>query len=113
MIEIGRFEPSANDFSGTILTLGLTATLHIIAAEPTQNARAPQWHIHLGTAEGPRIGAGWSASSETSGDIMKLVLDAPELLAPIRARLVPSGGDDATYLLLWARRTGRGAREAQ
>lgn len=113
MIEIGRFTRTADGFAGTIQTLSLAARLHIHAAEPSDKAKVPQWHVHLGTADGQRIGAGWNHKSETAGASIHLVIDAPELPVPIRARLVPSSDDETEHLLLWARRTWRGAREAQ
>jgi len=113
MIEIGRFTCTGDTFTGHITTLSLAATLHIFAAEPSDKAKAPQWHIYLGAADGPRIGAGWNHKSETAGESIQLVIDAPELLAPIRARLVQQGDGETEHLLLWARRTWRGAREAQ
>lgn len=113
MIEIGRFTRTTDGFAGTIQTLSLAARLHIHAAGPSDKAKAPQWHIYLGTADGPRIGAGWNHNSETASESIQLVIDAPELLAPIRTRLVQSGDDETIHLLLWARRTWRGAREPQ
>lgn len=113
MIEIGRFTRTADGFAGTIQTLSLAARPHILAAEPSDKAKAPQWHIYLETAAGPRIGAGWNHKNEAAGESIHLIIDAPELSVPIRARLVPSGDDETEHLLLWARRTWRGAREAQ
>lgn len=113
MIEIGRFTRTADGFAGTIQTLSLAARLHILTAEPSNKAKAPHWHIYLGAADGPRIGAGWNHVSETAGASIQLVIDAPELLAPIRARLVPLSDDETMYLLLSARRSWRGAREPQ
>ncbi len=113
MIEIGRFARTTGGFSGAIQTLSLAAKLHILAAEPSEKAKAPQWHIYLGAADGPRIGAGWNHKNEAAGESIQLVIDAPELLAPIRARLVQSGNGEIEHLLLWARRTWRGTREPQ
>lgn len=113
MIEIGRFTHTADGYIGAIQTLSLAFKLHILPAEPSDNRKAPQWHIYLGSADGQRIGAGWNHKSETAGESIQLIIDAPELLAPIRAGLVPSGDDEAMHLLLWARRSWRGARETQ
>jgi len=113
MIEIGRFTRTGDAFAGHITTLSLAADIALVPADPSDNRKAPQWQVHLGTANGPRIGAGWNHKSETAGENIQLVIDAPELLAPIRARLVQQGDDETVHLLLWARRTCRGAREGQ
>ena len=111
MPQIGIFTRTPSGFAGRIRTLSFDTEFVIVPAEPTDAENAPDYHVHLGDADGPEVGAGWTRTGERAGEFVAIVLDDPVFLAPIRARLFRDAEDEAAWSLHWNRLPRRGERD--
>lgn len=111
MSQIGNFRRTATGFAGRIRTLSFNTEFVILPAEPSDAENAPDYCVHLGDAEGPEVGAGWTRTGERAGEFVAIVLDDPVFLAPIRARLFRDVDDDTAWSLHWNRLPRRSERD--
>ena len=111
MPQIGTFMRTPTGFAGRIRTLSFDTEFAIVPAEPTDVENAPDYRVHLGDADGPEVGAGWTRTGERAGEFVAIVLDDPVFLAPIRARLLRDADDVAAWSLHWNRLPRRGERD--
>jgi len=108
MTQIGFFTKEGDFYRGTITTLGICADLWLLVAPPSDADHAPDYRIHLGTEDGPDIGAGWKRVGEKAGDYVALQIDDPFLPHPIRANLFQTTGQWESHILIWNRPSKRG-----
>jgi len=105
-MQIGSFFRTANGYEGIIETVTLDVRISIVAADPTDAEKAPDWRVHRGDSEGPEIGAGWNETGERAGDYVSLRIDDPAdpaFAQPIRAALFQNTGDKSAWSLRWNR----------
>lgn len=98
---IGRFNRQADDtFTGNISTLIMNKRVRIVPAEDQANPDAPQYRI---LSRGCEIGAGWDARTNETPPrpYLSILLDSPELPAPVRVALFEGESD---HYLIWKRR---------
>ena len=98
---IGHFQKQADEtFTGSISTLIMNKRVRIAPADEQANPDAPQYRV---LSRGCEIGAGWDAqTNETpSRAYISIVLDSPELPAPVRTALFEGEND---HYLIWKRR---------
>lgn len=106
-MQIGTFTATADGYSGRIRTLTLDIAVRLSAA-PAGGERSPDWRVSLDEEAGPiEVGAAWQHEGAKAGFYLTLQLDCPGLPRPIRANLVRSARDDATFILLWSPRPRR------
>lgn len=103
MSKIGQFTREKTGFVGRVHTLSLYRELTLIPAESSDAENAPDYRIHLGSDDGPEVGAGWKRTGEKAGEYVSLLIDDPTLAQPLRANLFQSGDDKNTWSLHWAR----------
>ncbi len=102
MRAIGTFTPTGDGFAGHLRTLTLDIPLTIVAAEPSDSDKAPDYRIMAGAGdETYEVGAGWKQTGERAGAFVAVAIDDPVLAAPIRANLF--AGDEGTHVLTWSR----------
>ena len=95
-----NFTKSGNDFVGDVTTLGFQARqVRIVPAGRAGTDNAPSHRVYLGRSE---LGAAWSKESSEGKPYLSLLLDAPTLIAPFYANLLP-GEDGAEHALVWSR----------
>ncbi len=111
MPQISTFTRTSIGFVGRIRTLSFDTEFAIVPAEPTDAENAPDYRVHLGDADGPEVGAGWTRTGERAGEFVAIILDDPVFLAPIRARLFRDTDDDTAWSLHWNRLPRRGERD--
>lgn len=87
MPQIGQFTRETFGFVGRVQTLTLSRDIVLVPAEPSDSGNGPAYRVHLGTADGPEIGAGWKHTGEKAGEFVSVVVDDPALPQPIRANL--------------------------
>ncbi len=103
MSQIGQFKREKTGFVGRIQTLSVYRELTIVPAESTDAENAPDYRIHLGSDDGPEVGAGWKRIGEKAGEYVSLLIDDPALAQPIRANLFQSSDDKSAWSLHWNR----------
>ena len=111
MAQIGQFTRDKSSFTGRIQTLFFDREISLVPAESSDAENAPEYRIHLGDADGPEIGAGWTRTGEKAGEYVSLLIDDPALAQPIRANLFRSTDDHSTWALNWNRPPKRGERD--
>jgi len=111
MPQIGTFTRTSTGFAGRIRTLSFDTEFAIVPAEPNDSENMPDYRIHLGDANGPEVGAGWTRTGERAGEFVAIVLDDPVFLAPIRARLFRDADDGTAWSMHWTRLPRRGERD--
>lgn len=111
MAQIGQFTRNKSGFTGRIQTLTFAQDLSLVPAESSDAENAPDYRVHMGDAEGPEVGAGWTRTGEKAGEYVSLVIDDPALAQPIRANLFQSGDDKAAWVLNWNRQPKRSERD--
>jgi uncharacterized protein (DUF736 family) len=98
MAQIGTFTRGEDGvYLGTIRTLSLNVKARIVPAEASQNDKAPDLRVVVGSVE---IGAAWKRTSKENSEYHSVKLDDPSFPAPIYANLVQV---DAGYALVWSR----------
>jgi len=98
MAQIGTFKRGEDGtYVGNIKTLSLNVKARIMPAESSQNEKAPDLRVFVGTVE---IGAGWKRTSQENTVYHSVKLDDPSFPAPIFANLVEVNGEHA---LIWSR----------
>lgn len=101
---IGRFQKKADEtFPGNISTLIMNKRVRIVPVDDQANPDAPQYRI---LSHGCEIGAGWDAQTNETPPrpYLSIVLDGPELPAPVRVALFEGESD---HYLIWRRRKER------
>ncbi|MEY9880643.1 DUF736 domain-containing protein [Bradyrhizobium sp. USDA 329] len=111
MTQIGQFTRDKSTFTGRIQTLFFERILTLTPVESSDAENAPDYHIRLGDADGPEIGAGWKRTGEKAGEYVSLIIDDPTLPRPIRANLFQSGDDKSAWTLNWNRLPQRADRD--
>ena len=94
---IGRFQRKPDEtFTGSISTLIMNKRVRIVPADDQANPDTPQYCF---LSRGYEIGAGWDAqTNETSSrPNISILLDSPELPAPVRVALFE--GERNHYLI--------------
>jgi uncharacterized protein (DUF736 family) len=98
MAQIGNFKRGEDgSYVGTIRTLALNAKARIMPAESSQNEKAPDLRVFVGSVE---IGAAWKRTSQENTVYHSVKLDDPSFPAPIFANLVEV---DGAHVLIWSR----------
>ena len=64
MPQIGTFTRTSTGFAGRIRALSFDKEFVIVPAEPTDAEKAPDYRMHLGDADRPEVGAGWTRTGE-------------------------------------------------
>lgn len=108
MSQIGSFRRDGAGFIGRIQTLTFDAEVVLIPCAASDAENAPDYRLHLRSADGPDVGAAWKRSGEKAGDYLSLELDDPLFTRPIRASLFQTRQRDdasgaAIWLLHWSR----------
>ena len=99
MAQIGTFTRGEDgSYTGTIRTLSLNIKVRFVAAEPSQNEKAPDLRVLAGN--NVEIGAAWKRTSKENTVYHSVKLDDPSFPAPIYANLVDVDGGHA---LVWSR----------
>ncbi|MEH3116645.1 MAG: DUF736 domain-containing protein [Methylorubrum populi] len=111
MPQIGTFTRTSTGFAGRIRTLSFDTEFAIVPADQSDTENAPDYRIHLGGADGPEVGTGWTRTGERAGEFVAIVLDDPVFLAPIRARLFRDADENTAWSLHWTRLPRRGERD--
>ena len=111
MSQIGFFTRDAGSYTGRIHTAMLDIELVIIPVNNSDATNAPDYRIHLGSEDGPEIGAGWKQTGEKAGDYISILIDDPAFMQPIRANLFKSSRNGNAYHLLWNRPPKRTERD--
>ncbi|GLI98013.1 DUF736 domain-containing protein [Sphingobium sp. BS19] len=107
-MHIGTFEKVADGYAGHLRTLSLDVAVRILPVDRKPTLKAPDWRVVLADGEARSdIGAGWSQESAAAGAYIVLQLDCPTWPRPLRASLLQSDSDPATFVLLWSRRSVR------
>ncbi len=98
MAQIGNFTRGEDgSYVGTIRTLSLNVKARLTPAEASQNEKAPDLRVFVGTVE---IGAAWKRTSQENTVYHSVKLDDPSFPAPIFANLVEK---DGSHTLIWSR----------
>lgn len=98
MANLGIFTRTDDGFSGIVRTLDRSFPVQLLADEHKARDTAPDYRAFSNRAE---VGAGWSQTSEKSGqDYVSVRISDPSLPRPIRANLVQTKADPDRYLLL-------------
>ena len=102
MARIGMFTTEADgSLTGSIKTLSIATNAKLVPAEPTPGGKGPAFRVYAGLAE---IGAAWKQVGQSSGvSYHSVKLDAPELAAPINARLFATKDKPGSFDLVWER----------
>jgi uncharacterized protein (DUF736 family) len=111
MAQIGQFTRTKTGYTGQIRTLLLDIELAFVPTDNGDAENTPDYRIHLGSEDGPEIGAGWKHTGERAGAYVSVVLDDPSLTQPIRARLFQSDDDGRDWGLHWTRPKKREEQE--
>ena len=102
---IGTFTPAKDGgWTGSIHTLSIDAKVRLVPNDNRDGEAAPAFHVVFGHA---RIGEAWEARSagDHPKDYLRVRLDDPSLITPLRAALFPAA-DGETAQLVWSRRRG-------
>ena len=98
MAQIGTFTRSEDGtYAGTIRTLSMNVKARFIPAEPSQNEKAPDLRVVVGSVD---IGAAWRRTSKENTEYHSVKLDDPSFPSPIFANLVQV---EEGYALVWSR----------
>lgn len=111
MSQIGQFMRTQNGYFGRIRTLSLDLDIAIVDADASDAENAPDYRVHVGSEDGPAIGAGWRRSGEKAGEFVALQLDDPTFAQPIRANLFQSSDDNSAWSLQWSRPRARNQKD--
>ncbi|MFC7706352.1 DUF736 domain-containing protein [Plastorhodobacter daqingensis] len=111
MAQIGIFRFSRTGYTGQLRTLALNAKLVLVPVDKADAENAPDFRVHLGTAEGAEVGAAWKRTGEKAGEYLSVQLDDPVFAQPIRANLFQSNQDATVWFLNWNRPRERTERE--
>lgn len=104
-MHIGTFEKVVGGFAGHLRTLSLDREVRILPADRKSTPAAPDWRVVLvGSETRIDVGAGWTRESAAVGAYIAIQLDCPSWARAVRASLLQSDSDPATYVLLWSRR---------
>jgi uncharacterized protein (DUF736 family) len=107
-MQIGEFSRTRDGYTGRVTTIAHDFEMTIVLADSSDAENAPEFRCHLGAdGEGPEIGAAWKHEGERAGPFLKVTLDDPSFIQPIRANLFRSSDDDARHHLVWNRSTRR------
>jgi uncharacterized protein (DUF736 family) len=107
-MHIGTFQKVIGGYAGHLRTLSLDKEVRILPADRKATPAAPDWRVVLAKGDTrTEIGAGWSQESATAGAYIAVQLDCPSWPRAVRANLLRSDSDPATFVLLWSRRTAR------
>ncbi|WP_336810139.1 DUF736 domain-containing protein [Bosea sp. MMO-172] len=110
-MQIGEFTRTKSGFVGRVRTLSLDLSLTIVPADHADTENAPDYRVHIGSDEGPEVGAGWKRTCERAGDYISIALDDPLLTQPIRANLFRDDDGGAAWSLHWNRPQKRDGKE--
>lgn len=103
MSVIGSFTAKGNEFTGTIATLTIRATIRITPVQRMTDA-GPSHRVLAGDAE---VGAAWSRRSREGRPYLSVRLDDPSLIAPVYASLLADENGKG-HNLIWSRGKPRG-----
>ena len=103
MPQIGQFTRESTGFVGRIHTFTLDRDIAVVPTENSDAENAPDYRVHLGSAEGPEVGAGWKRTGERAGEYVALLIDDPAFPQPIRANLFRDDDGGAAWSLHWNR----------
>ena len=108
-MQIGNLHKTANGFFGRIHSLTLERVVHLVPVSNKDNAKAPDWRLHLDDDAWPEgigheIGAGWTREGGKVSAFIAVQLDCPGLPRSVRANLLPSQRGDDEHVLLWSPR---------
>ena len=104
MTTIGSFTAKGDEFTGTIATLTIRATIRIAPVQRMTDA-GPSHRVFAGDAE---VGAAWSKRSREGKAYLSVRLDDPSLIAPVYASLLANESGKG-HNLVWSRGTQRKA----
>ena len=100
MATIGSFTSLDNGFTGKFTTLTMGFKLTITTAPPSNNDKAPDFHV---IAKDSIIGAGWKRVSKQGREFVCIKLDDPIFPNAIFANLVPDAEKEGHFNLIWSR----------
>jgi uncharacterized protein (DUF736 family) len=109
MSQIGSFTREPTGFVGRIQTFTLFREVTLVPVEQSGAENAPDFRLHIGSSEGPEIGAGWKRTGEKASEYIALLIDDPALPQPIYANLFHDG--EASWSLHWNRAPKREAKD--
>ncbi len=110
MSQIGHFMRTASGFAGRLRTLTLETDIAIVDECPSNSANTPDYRVHLGSNDGPVIGAGWNRKGERASAFIALSIDDPSFAQPIRAILFRDDDAGQAWSLHWKRPSRRKAQ---
>ncbi len=99
---IGTFRKTEDGYAGTIRTLTVNVKAAFVANDKNGNDKAPALKLLVGDKE---FGAAWRAKSkdEDGKPFLRVELDDPSFVSPIRAALFENG-EDGKGVLVWSRK---------
>ncbi len=101
MTIIGTFSKTADGYAGTIRTMTINVKAALVVHDKNGNDKAPDFKLVIGERE---FGAAWRAKAKGEGGkpFLRVELDDPSFVAPIRAALFENG-EEGKGALVWSR----------
>jgi uncharacterized protein (DUF736 family) len=93
-----------------LCTLTLETDIAIVDECRSDSADTPDYRVHLGSEDGPVIGAGWNRTGDRSSAFIALSIDDLSFAQPIRANLFRHDDAGQVWSLHWKRPSRRKAR---
>jgi len=94
MARIGTFTQNAHGFSGRLHTLVIDVELCILPIQPGRGDNPPDYRIHCGSDGcGLAVGVGWSYCTVDDEPFIRILIDDPSWVEPIRAALFAAKSD--------------------
>ena len=102
MSTIGTFRKIANEYTGSIKTLSISATkVRVVPLPASTNDKAPTHRVYVGAVE---LGAAWQKQVQDSErEYLAVKLDDPSFPAPIYANLTMADEAGELFQLIWNR----------
>jgi uncharacterized protein (DUF736 family) len=110
MPQIGDFMHTTSGFAGRLRTLTLETDIAIVNECPSDSANTPDYCVHLGSDDGPVIGAAWNRTGDRASAFIALSIEDPSFAQPIRANLFRDDDAGQIWSLHWKRPSRRKAR---
>jgi uncharacterized protein (DUF736 family) len=100
MTAIGSFTKTGDDFTGSLQTLTVTATLHLIALDPGY-PEGPNYRVK--SVHDLDVGVAYSKHDQDGNPYISLAIDDPCFPSQLRATLWPPKQGVGPYILYWHR----------